>query len=411
MSVLKRVIFVDDEPRVLDGLRRMLREMRREWDMTFVDSGDEALKAIEQQPFDVVVSDMRMPVMDGAELLDEVRKRCPSAVRVILSGHSGRELILKSLGPTHQFLSKPCDAEDLKAAVARACALRDLLDDDKLKAVVANVKTLPSVPALYKKLLDILKSPDCPIQEVADVIGSDVGMTAKILQLVNSAFFGLRRHIDGLNQAILYLGLETVRSVVLSAGVFAELEATPQTHQTAEALYPHSVTVGTLSEQIAKSSYPERERTDDVLTAGMLHDVGKLIMAAQLPDAFEEVCRRAREDGVPPHEAEQEILGITHAELGAYLLGLWGLPEPLVEAVAFHHHPPRGYSRASEILTAVHVTNGLVHEGECDVTESHPSRIDMAYLEEVHLADRLPQWRALCATALGEEQEGAGTSE
>jgi putative nucleotidyltransferase with HDIG domain len=409
MSVLKRVLFVDDEPRVLEGLQRMLHEMRHEWDMDFVASGDEALAVIAQQPFDVVVSDMRMPVMDGAELLDEVRRRCPSAVRVILSGHSGQELILKSLGPTHQFLAKPCDAEDLKAAVARACALRDLLDDERLKAVVSNVKTLPSVPALYDRLLAMLRSPDCALQEVADVIGSDVAMTAKILQVVNSAFFGLRRRADNLSQAILSLGLETVRSIVLSAGVFAEIEGPPQAAEAAQALYSHSVAVGTVSEQITRRSCPKRERTDDVLTAGMLHDVGKLVLAAQLPEAYDEVCRRTREEGVPAHEAEQEVLGITHAELGAYLLGLWGLPEPIVEAVAFHHRPPRGLHRASEVLTAVHVTNGLVHEAAQEEGGDHASRIDMEYLQEVGLADQLPRWRELCTSALSNQEHNAST--
>jgi putative nucleotidyltransferase with HDIG domain len=402
MSDLKRVLFVDDEPRVLDGLQRMLHQMRHEWDMHFVGSGDDALAAIAVQPFDVVVSDMRMPVMDGAELLDEVRRRSPSAVRVVLSGHSGRDLILKSLGPTHQFLSKPCDAEDLKAAVARACALRDLLDDERLKAVVSNVKTLPSVPALYDRLLALLRSPDCALQEVADVIGCDVGMTAKILQLVNSAFFGLQRRVASLSEAILYLGLDTVRSVVLGAGVFAELEGAGEAAKTAEELYPHSMTVGTLSEKITRRCNPKRERTDDVLTAGMLHDVGKLVMAMELPDAYAEVRRRAQQEGIRTHEAEREVLGITHAELGAYLLALWGLPEPIVEAVAFHHRPPHGFRRGSEVLTAVHVTNGLVHEAEQDATSEHESCIDMEYLEEVGLADQLPQWREICTSALSE---------
>ena len=250
-NVKKRVLFVDDEPKVLDGLRRMLRKMRNEWEMEFATSGTEALEAIRKQPFDVVVSDMRMPGMDGAELLTKVREICPTAVRLILSGHSEKEMILKSVGPTHQFLAKPCDADTLKATVARACALRELLANEQLKGVVSGVKSLPSMPGLYTQLVEVLQSPDSSLQDVAAIIGGDIGMTAKILQLVNSAFFGLRRHIEGPAQAITYLGLDTVSAVVLTAGAFAEFEDSREATEVAETLYPHSITAGSLAGHIA----------------------------------------------------------------------------------------------------------------------------------------------------------------
>ena len=405
----KRILFVDDEPKILDGLRRMLRNMRREWDMTFVTSGREALEAINKEPFDVVVSDMRMPEMDGAELLNRVRERCPTAVRLILSGHSEREMILKSVGPTHQFLAKPCDADSLKATVARACALRDLLGDEQLKAVVASVKTLPSVPLLYGRLLDVLGSPDGSLQEVAQIISSDVGMTAKVLQLVNSAFFGLRHHIESPAQAITYLGMDTVRAVVLTAGVFSEFEYAETAMVAAEELYPHSISVGSLAGKIARTARADQKLIDDVLMAGMLHDVGQLILAAELPEVWREAVRASSERKMRLHEAERELLGVTHAELGAYLLGLWGLPNPIVEAVAFHHQPSRCLSRAFTVLTPVHAADALVHEMNWGHEEKDAAWIDMAYLNEVGVAGRVPQWWELCRSTRAEEREHAGT--
>jgi putative nucleotidyltransferase with HDIG domain len=405
----KRVLFVDDEPKVLDGLQRMLRKMRDEWDMEFTTSGAEALEAIDKQPFDVVVSDMRMPGMDGAELLTKVREICPTAVRLILSGHSDKEMILKSVGPTHQFLAKPCDPDALKATVARACALRELLANEQLKGVVSGIKSLPSIPGMYTQLVEVLQSPDSSLQDVARIISSDIGMTAKILQLVNSAFFGLRRHIESPAQAITYMGLDTVSAVVLTAGAFAEFAHSHEATKVAEALYPHSIATGNLAGRIAKTVSSDKKLIDDAIMAGMLHDVGKLVLASALPDVWREAVRTATERHVPMDEAERAISGVSHAELGAYLLGLWGLPDTIVEAVVFHHRPSKSLSQGFSVLTAVHVANALLGADELEPGAATVTPVDTAYLEHAGVADRLPEWRQLAAGMREEETADAGT--
>jgi putative nucleotidyltransferase with HDIG domain len=408
MSAKTRVLFVDDEPKILAGLRRLLHKMRDEWDMVFVTSGPEALAAIEKQPFDIVVTDMRMPGMDGAELLNEVRVRCPMAARLILSGHSDREMILKSLGPTHQFLAKPCDAEALKETVARARTLRDLLANQGLMATVARIKTLPSVPALYAKLLQVLESPGKSPREVAEIIGSDIGMTAKILQLVNSAFFGLHHHpVQNPSQAITHLGMDTVRAVVLTAGAFSTFEATGAAKQAVDYLYPHSLRTGTLSAKIALAMSLDNLLADDALMAGLLHDVGRLILAAELPDVLEDVFQVARERELALHEAERAVLGTTHAELGAYLLGLWGLPQRIVEAVAFHHAPANCPGRTLSVLAPVHVANALDSETHPEPGIVHATSVDLAYLKELGVADCFARWRALTCAAHAEDDTHA----
>ena len=412
----KRVLFVDDEPKVLDGLRHMLRKLRDEWEMEFAPSGREALEAMERQPFDVVVSDMQMPEMDGAGLLNRVRERYPGTVRLILSGHSDKEMILRSVGPTHQFLAKPCDADTLKETVIRAYALRELLDSDELKTIVAGIDALPSLPTLYSRLLQVLQSPESSVQEVADIISSDVGMTAKVLQLVNSAFFSLRRHIESPAQAISYLGLDTVQAVVLTAGAFAELGDSREALEIAETLYPHSVKVGGLAGTIARLVSNDKSLIDDSLMAGMLHDVGKLVFVAKLPDVWREANKIAREKKMPIQDAERAASGVSHAELGGYLLGLWGLPNPIVEAVAFHHRPRTCLSQVFSVLTAVHVANELVvgTEAAPDDAPARPdaaaTQLDTEYLEELGVADRVPEWQALAHESAGQETADAGQS-
>jgi HD-like signal output (HDOD) protein len=404
----KRVLFVDDEPKVLEGLQRMLRKLRGEWEMEFAENGREALEKMARQPFDVVVSDMRMPEMDGAQLLNAVKERYPGTVRLILSGHSDKEMILRSVGPTHQFLAKPCNADTLKETVIRAYALRELLASSELNTIVTGIDALPSLPTLYAKLLEVLQSPDTSVQEVAEIIGNDVGMTAKVLQLVNSAFFGLRRHIENPAQAIGYLGLDTVQSVVLTATAFSELNDNPEALATAEVIYPHSVKVGGLAGTIAKSVSDDKRLIDDSVMAGMLHDVGKLVFVAKLPNLWQEVNRMARDKKLPIQEAERAVTGVTHAELGGYLLGLWGLPNPIVEAVVFHHRPRTFLNRVFSALTAVHVANELVIRTEVASDDPTTRQLDIDYLGELGLADRVPEWQELANESAERETADAG---
>jgi len=389
---MKSILFVDDEPNVLDGLRRMLRPMRAEWDMSFARSGHEALEVLAAKRFDVIVSDMRMPGMDGAELLTEVRRRYPNVVRIALSGHSQKEMILRSVGPTHQYLAKPCDAQTLKDTITRACALRDLLADEALQGLVSQLTTLPSLPDLYIEIVEELQREDASIQKVGRIISKDVGMTAKVLQLVNSAFFGLRRHVSDPSQAVCLLGLETIKALVLSIHVFSKLEQANVAGFSLQRLWEHSMVTGTLAKRIAAEQDSDEKTADHALMAGLLHDAGKLVLAANLPEQYGKVLALAEMKAVSQGEAEKEVFGTTHAEVGAYLLGLWGLPGPIVEAIAFHHRPTESLANSFAPLTAVHVANALEHAQQND---GQADRLDGEYLSVVGLADQLPAWREM----------------
>lgn len=399
---MKRILFVDDEPKVLQGIQRMLRSMRHEWDMVFAQSGQEALGILAEQPADVVVSDMRMPGMDGVQFLTEVRRRYPETVRIALSGHSEREMILRAVGPTHQYLAKPCDPELLKSVVARAVALRGVLSKETLRQAVAQMQSLPSLPQVYVEMVEELRSPDASIKKVGELIGKDLGMTAKVLQLVNSAFFGLRRHVTGPSEAAALLGLDTLQALVLSVQVFAQLDHARATGLCVETLWNHSMATGTLAKRISAAEGCEARVCDHALMAGLLHDAGKLVLAANLPDEYRRALAVARDAAVAQREAEERIFGTTHAEAGAYLLGLWGLPDPIVEALAFHHCPNECLADTFTPLTAVHVANALEHEADHVAEDRDASPLDSDYLARIGLAERLPVWRELYQSLLQE---------
>ena len=394
---MKRVIFVDDQPQVLRGLRRTLLELEQEWTMLFAESGEEALRMIAQQPVDVIVSDMRMPGMDGAVLLDAVGRACPHAVRIVLSGEADEEAVLRAVRPMHQYLSKPCDAVALKAKVTRACALRDCLSDDRLTALVSRVAALPSVPAVYESLMQELARPEHSIRRVGELISHDMGMTAKILQLVNSAAFGRPRKVTSAVEAVNLLGTGTIKALVISVHAFDQFRAGDIPGFSIDELMQHSLRTAAYARCIAHCEQSASTLVEQSFCAGMLHDLGMLILASQLPSEYDKVLSKAAAEGLPLHVAERSAFGVCHAEIGAYLLGLWGLPEPIVEAAAFHHEPGHCLDRGLTPLVCVHAANAIDHERHC-VREAEVPHWDEKYLTEVGLLDRIDDWRAACST-------------
>ncbi len=390
---MKELLFVDDEPKLLDGLKRSLRPMRAEWNMTFVTSGAEALQTLGQAPFDVIVSDMRMPVMDGAQLLSEVRQRFPQVVRIVLSGQSDKELIYQSIAATHQYLDKPCETELLKATVLRACALRDLLRSDSLRQLVTGMHQIPSQPTLYAEIRKEAESKTASIKAIGAIISKDMGMTAKILQLVNSAYFGLRGPVSTAEQAVNLLGLDTIQALVLTVHVFSQFSSTHGSGFNIDRLWEASTETGALARAIAKAEQVPALMIEQAYTAGLLHDVGRLVFAANALERYEAALKTSHDKGLPIWEVEHLEFGASHADVGAYLLGLWGLGDPIVEAVAFHHCPSDCVGNSFSPLTAVHVANVLHEELSQQPAGDVPSQIDSTYLNTRHMTDRLPHWR------------------
>ena len=385
------ILFVDDEPNILSGLQRMLRTMRDEWEMSFANSGREALDILDETPIDVVVTDMRMPGMDGAQLLLEIRERHPQVVRIILSGYSEKEMIVRSVHAAHQYLMKPCDPEILRDTIGRACALRNLLTDQNLRRFVSQMRSVPSLPALYKEVMKELESPNPRMDKIGEIIEKDIGMTVKILQLVNSAFFGLRRTISDVTQAVNYLGFETIKILTLGIGVFSQLETTEKTNLIHTKLWAHSLAVGTTAKLIAQKELPAA--ADDAYTAGLLHAIGEIVLAVNKPEKFAEVQKLVNEGNMARIDAEREVFQTTNAEVGAYLVGLWGLPHQVVEAIAFHNSPSDFQTDTFSPLTAVHVANGL-YNNKSTLDLTHPENLfDVPYLQHLGLMEKLPVWR------------------
>jgi HD-like signal output (HDOD) protein len=399
---MKRILFVDDEPRMLEQLRQMLESQKDQWDMAFAPSGNAALSLLDASPFEVVVSELAMPGMDGAGLMKIVCERYPAIVRIVLSAPQEMETALRAVPVAHQFLLKPCDPNMHRVAVERATSLSNILSNKLLANLVGSVKDLPVLPRTYMALRQKLVEPDAAIRYVVNIVEQDVAISAKVLQLVNSAFFGLPREVSSVKTAVGFLGIDTLQNLVLSAGVFSIFDQLAKLPGfSCEELQAHSQLTAKIAGQIPASAHVR----GIAVVAGMLHDVGKLVLATRAPEHFKRALMGAETEGRPLHAVETELMGVSHAEVGAYLLGIWGLPSPVVEAVAHHHHPARVPQDFLDAVGIVYTSNILAHQvaDRASLPESSSQlEIDPEYLDRIGVSEQFPSWQEMAKARVGE---------
>lgn len=354
-----RILFVDDDLAVLGRLNDELRRQRSCWHLKFVPTAAEAAAELEQRRYDVVVTDARIVRADGRSFLSFMQRRYPATARILLSQQSGRAHLLANLPVAHQMLHKPCDARQLELVVERALAVCHLLQNDNLRAVIGGIERLPSLPQAYVDLTEAMSQPEAADHAaIVEIVARDPAMSARLLQIVNSAYFGLPQRISRLEQAVTYLGLDLLCALTLSSHLFSGLDGRTLGDYGLARLEESSLLVARLVRRFLAG----RADADDGFIAGLLHDVGRLVLVAGLEDGYRPIVRRAAEEGVPIEAAERKVLGVSHAEVGAYLLGIWGLPPAVVEAVAGHHVPGALPPERRALACAVHVADLLVQQ-------------------------------------------------
>jgi len=368
----KTILFVDDEPNILSGLRRMLYPLLKDWNMLFVEDGVKALEILEKSDVNVLVSDMRMPGMNGFELLQTVRKRFPRIIRVMLTGQPDKDVYCEVMTISHYFLWKPAKYEDLKGLFDSIRDLEVSLHDKKLIQLIGGINSLPSLPPLFDRLMELIESQETNTNQIAAVINEDIAMAAQILKLVNSAFFSLSRRIETIQEAVSYLGLDILRQLVLAQHLFAQCSAQERTTFKLDELWQHSLCTATLAKAIAENGNVCGTIGNSAYLAGLLHEIGKLILMRHLPEIYTEILQEVQQQGKSQVQAESERLGTNHAIIGGYLTSLWGLPHNITEAVSLHHdtHPSLEISKMSPVLEAVWHANRICR-GDCSQFEKY----------------------------------------
>jgi len=384
---MRRVLFVDEDSAGASALRRAFLPQRAAWDTVFVRSGEEALAELSRDHFDAIVSDMCMPRMDGPELLAKVRELHPRVVRLCLSDAVDEAVFLRAVPVTHQFLSKPCNPDTVCDVIERTCSVGQILHNDAIRELIGKLQALPATPQTFEALSKAIARPTAHAADISEIVSQDRALCVKTLQIVNSALFRRSAPITSIQAAVTYVGLEMLKSLALSACVFNALEASPATSKLLADLQTRSIRKARYAHMLLDGS----RGADEAFTAALLLDVGQAVLALGAPGKFEQMVALAHARKLPWHEVEPECFGVAHPEVGACLLGLWGLPLDLIEAVAHHHHPSQVQHAQTRVLAAVHVADAVV-----DATADQPVRLldhlDAAFVARSEVARCLAAW-------------------
>lgn len=388
----RRGLFVDDNPFVLRSLRRYFRRTLSDWDLVFVQTPDEALEALDAAETDVIVSDLDLGSDDGVALLERVEKRQPQIVRIVLSGSSSPKLGVRSVDVAHQFVGKPALPDFLTELLRRVVGLDRLVASPELRALVGGTTSLPSAPAIYELLREMALREDATAESFATIVEQDVALTARVLQLARSTFFARRSRVDTVRDAVVRLGVDLLKALVTSTGA---VEAFVDGRQPAPWVEEHRRrALATAS--LARALLNEAPEANQAWLAGMLHGVGELVLASRSPEAYGRVLGTHRAL-VSRTEVEIELLGGTSVDVGAYLLGLWDLPDELIEAIRLQDRPWEVDHDRLGIAGAVYVASRLVADPDCSVhfeRRPHGAHLDAEFLHRVGLAD-LGRWRSM----------------
>jgi len=350
-----RFLFVDDDPRILEGIENMFFDAPEDWEVEFANDGAEALAALQAEPFDVLVTDMKMPGMDGSELLAAAREQFPSVVRVVLSGHTDQAEAQRAMPIVHEFLSKPCDFQTLTRTLEQSLELTQHFTE-AARVAMGSLVSLPARPKVYPRLAAMLEG-DAGADEVAEVVESEMALAAKVLHVANTSFYSPRTTISRIRDAVVLLGVKVTTNLALSMEAFASVSGPRR--QEIEDLHEHSMAVA----HIAQKLLPHELRPDGML-GGMLHDLGRLLICTRFSSEQERVLELMKDEQLSIDEAERRVLGFDHAEIGGYLLRLWHLSEATANALEQHH--TLGVAERGSVELAVFASDYAAHEpGPC----------------------------------------------
>ena len=376
-----KILFYDPETNVLSGLRRFFHTMRSQWEMTFTSDQQEALKRIQEDCPTVLVADVSDQNGSGLELLRFAKEQMSECIRIGISASLDESVSIQAIYPTHRFLAKPFDGNELKAVIERALAMRERIDNNHLLKIISRIDQLPSPPEIYLQINQALAEENVSVNHIAELIKNDPNMTAQILKIVNSAYFGLFDNIDSVQRAIILLGFDLIKNLVLSIHLFRGIQLSGKETELVEQIGSHSTNVAMATMEIVKRSQEFHRLSQLAFSVGILHDVGKLIFLQAFGDEYFSLWQKAGEEGAPLWKLEQQKYGLTHADTGAYLLGLWGLPEHLVQHVAASHSSQTEHYPSDFLLRVLRTVDAV----EIAVARNQEPEIpdDLADLEQI----------------------------
>lgn len=384
---MTKILIVDDDAEIAGLSRTLIQKARPDWKVFSVTNPLLVAQEVARHNFDAVISDLEMPTLPGNLLLTQIALAEPLIIRFMLSSRTDSQQAVEALGIAHRVFAKPCDYGEILQALDQALALRKRLRGSRLRSLIQSIPALPSAPKSYFALQQLLANEQSHSKKIVALLKDQMALTAFVLKAANSSYYGARQRIESLERAVQLLGTNTIRSLVLGAELFAQIDARKAKAFGVDRLFEHSARVASVAASLAERRPETRHLKDLAFTAGLLHDIGKLVCIHCIPDKYKLVVDKAAGDYQALYHEEIAVLGVSHQEIGAYLLSLWGIPEPIVEAVAYHHQPLLSPQREVSVLTFVVAANMLDHGLPDAEAADEPSEVG-EYLDSLGMGSR-----------------------
>lgn len=394
MPTQTSILLVHEEPLEGEAVREALRSASPGSQITVAESQSAALALLAAGKFDCVICQARTGPEESVNFLTEVWNRAPGSGRFVIAPSIDPETQIRCAFAAHHFLPTPLDLQAVSAALATLQTKDAILPNDRVQFLISRMRSLPSKPALYFDVLRELDSRDASARAVATLIEKDAGITSKLIQVVNSIFYGRAEATHETEEAVLFLGFEVTASIVLSLEAISRFEKVAAVHHLSEQVWAHSQTLAELSRRIAQGLGLTRRDCDRAYLAGLLHDLGKLVLAQNFSAECQTISKIVAAENRPPLEVEREVLGLTHADAGGYLLAVWGLPVEIVEAVAAHHAVP-GAPHDPSLFTSLQIAEEVLE------SEKPLDEIIAGYPPELGLLEHKETFTALAGTRGG----------
>jgi HD-like signal output (HDOD) protein len=389
-TTVLRVLYLEEDPTAVAELIHYLGE-KTQWDVAHAKNPQEARNIARKQPIDVALLSATMPDSDPVTLAEELTQ-VHKKISIFLLAPDAESGMTAYASGRFQWLAKPCPPETLVSAIERMAALVSWLTNNTTIDLVSGLHSLPTIPSNYQGVIRAIHSPNSSVQEIADAVEKDMGITSRVLQVANSAYYGYSKKITSPMEASMLLGIDTLKSLVRYTHVLNNFPQTPATNAIFDQVWRHSAGVAAVARKIVLLHTKSEELGDEAFTAALLHDIGKVVLTSIKPDEYKQVLRQASETNTMLNMVERIKLQTTHAETGAYLLSLWGIPFSILEAVAWHHYPRECKEKKFSALTAVHIANVAEHRrNRIDETKVIPT-LDELYLNEIGVWKEAQEW-------------------
>ena len=388
---MKTILLVDDETQILKSLLRLFIDT--DYDIFTAENGEEALKILETEAIDLIISDMRMPAMDGYQLLYKVKEKYPKVIRIILSGQADEEIVLKAIQKNIAkiYVFKPWDNDEFMNMVDQIFETEVIFESKDLMLLINNLENLPTIASSYQKIIKMIED-EIAINDISKEIERDQSISTQVLRIANSAYYQVKT--GAVRQAVLFLGLQNIKNITLATSIISPVGISAEGKGQIEELWEHSFLTNKLLIYIFRS-HLHKELPEIASSAGLLHNIGVVLMLNYLSEDYMLLMENAEIKGLNLLQSEQELFKLTHQEAGGYLLRCWGIPFPIVEAALFHHHPLDEKIINKELVVAVHIAQKYAWDimEKQQLTEFYPEVFEKLGLDQQRFESDISEWK------------------